>query len=268
MGARPEVTYDSKQQKICLASSRALAFDVAMEPQITNTVPDLPQAFDKLAAGDVTGAVVAVVAATEPGVALDGLGQLCMQAYRELKNIPVMNAIAWEAIKFGLTCAETSGDAESARHYKSRVRTVAYNAGANCWPGWGDPVQITTADIAEGLKFADLNSEFVKELGLGGKEIGGALWLAGALRMANNQTSEALAEFVAAQKTFQDAGLAVHAEMARGYEAICKKALLGFRSEDALTLAAILESLRAIESREAQFFAEQLVTADRIFSSH
>jgi len=103
LGARPEVTYDSKQQKICLASSRALAFDVAMEPQITNTVPDLPQAFDKLAAGDVTGAVVAVVAATEPGVALDGLGQLCMQAYRELKNIPVMNAIAWEAIKFGLT---------------------------------------------------------------------------------------------------------------------------------------------------------------------
>ena len=96
-----------------------------MEPQIKDTVPDLPQAFEKLAAGDVTGAVAAVVAAIDHGAALDGRGQLCMQAYRELKNIPVMNAIAWEAIKYGLTCAEDSEDAESARHYKSRVRTIA-----------------------------------------------------------------------------------------------------------------------------------------------
>lgn len=234
---------------------------------MTDTAPDLPQAFEKLAAGDVTGAVAAVVAAVHDGAALDGLGQLCKQAYRELKNIPAMNAIAWEAIKFGLRCAEASGDAESARHYKARVRAIAYNAGANCWPGWGDPVEITVADIGEGLKFAELNYELVKELGLGGKEIGGALWLAGALRMASGQISEAIAQFVAAQKAFQDGGLIVYEAMARGYAAIAHKALPEVQCGDERSFVATLDSLQAMESKEAQFFAKQLATADRIFSS-
>jgi hypothetical protein len=234
---------------------------------MTHIVPDLPQAFEKLAEGNVAGAIAAVMAAPDTGAALDGLSHLCKQAYRDLKSVSAMTAIAWEAIGFGLKCADDSGDAESARGYKGRVRAIAYNAGANCWPGWGDPVEITAADIAEGLRLAERNQELVKDLGLGGKEIGGSFWLLGALQIAAGQTSLAIVHFMAAQEAFRDAGLHVYEEMARGYAALADKDLAETHPGDTRSLAAVLESLRTMESREAQFFADQLVTADRIFSS-
>jgi hypothetical protein len=234
---------------------------------MTHTAPDLPQAFEKLSGGDVVGAIGAVVAASDAGAALDNLDQLCKHAYRELKNLRAMTAIALEAIRFGLRCADVAGDAESARGYKSRVRAIAYNAGANCWPGWGDPVEITGADVARGFKLAERNAQLVKELELGGKELGGSFWLLGALQMAAARASPAIAHFLAAQKAFHDAGLPIYEEMARGYAALAVKTQPGTHSGDARSLTTILESLRAMESREAQFFAEQLVTADRIFSS-
>ena len=234
---------------------------------MTNTVPGLSQAFEKLSGGDVDGAVAVLLAVPDASAALNGFDQLCKQAYRDLKNVSAMTAIAWEAIGFGLKCANASEDAESVRRHKSRVRAIAYNAGANCWPGWGDPVEITAGDIAEGIKLAERNDELVKVLGLGGKEIGGSFWLLGALQMAAGQTSAAIAHFMAAQKAFHDAGLPVHEGMARGYAALAHQTLPGTDSDGARPLTAILGSLRAMDSREAQFFAEQLVTADRIFSS-
>jgi len=234
---------------------------------MTNTAPHLPQAFEKLTAGDVAGAVEAVLTVTDASVALDGLGQLCKQAYGDLKSISAMNAIAWEAIKFGLICAESSNDPESARRYKTRVRTIAYNAGSNCWPGWGDPIKIEAIDIAEGLRLAERNHELVRELGLGAKEMGGSFWLRGALLLANGQVPAAITQFVAAQEAFHDAGLSAYEFMARGYAALARKALPLPHSIGSQSLADILESLRAMQSKEALFFAEQLVTADRIFSS-
>jgi hypothetical protein len=55
--------------------------------------------------------------------------------------------------------------------------------------------------------------------------------------------------------------------MARGYSALAEKALPESHLRGSESLAAILRSLRAMESSEAKFFADQLVTADRIFSS-
>jgi hypothetical protein len=192
---------------------------------------------------------------------------LCKRAYRDLKNIPGMIAIAGEAIRFGLTCAEASPDSESALRYKIRVRAIAYNTGANCWPGWGDPVEIGASDIAGGLVLAERNYELVQELGLGGKETGGALWLVGALQMAAGQVAAATAQFLRAEEAFHTAQLPVYAAMAQGYAALADKARPESHSRGANSLAAILLSLRAMESREAQFFADQLDTADRIFSS-
>jgi hypothetical protein len=109
------------------------------------------QAFDLLTAGNVFGALVTVTATLDADTALEALAQLCELAYRDRKSVPAMTAIAWEAIRFGLKCAEAAPDSESAGRYKARVRAIAYNTGANCWPGWGDRVEIKSTDIAEGL---------------------------------------------------------------------------------------------------------------------
>ncbi|HEY2665041.1 MAG TPA: hypothetical protein VGI47_11920 [Candidatus Binataceae bacterium] len=199
--------------------------------------------------------------------ALEALDQLCKRAYHDLKSIPIMTAIAWEAVGFGLKCAAASPDSESANRYKERARAIAYNAGANCWPGWGDPVEIKSADIAEGLKLAERSYELVEELGLGDKAIGSAVWLIGALQMACGRLSTASAQFLHAEEAFRAAQLTAQAAMARGYAALADKALPESHFRGTESLAAILRSLRAMESREAKFFADQLVTAERIFSS-
>jgi hypothetical protein len=233
----------------------------------THTASPESKAFDLLAAGNVSAAVAAITATADTQAALEALEQLCRRAYRDLKNVPAMIALAWEAVGFGLECAAASPDPESASGYKGRARAIAYNAGANCWPGWGDAVEIQAADIAEGLKLAERSYELVGELGLGDKAIGASLWLVGALQMAAGRLSTAIAQFLRAEEAFQAAQLPVPAAMARGYVALAEKALPESHVRGAESLAAILRSLRSMESQEAQFFADQLLTADRIFSS-
>jgi hypothetical protein len=238
-----------------------------MKSEETNATPIESQAFDLLAAGNVSEAVAAITAIVDTQAALEALAQLCNRAYRDLKSVPTMTAIAWEAVGLGLKCAAASPDSESASWYKARARAIAYNAGANCWPGWGDAVEIKSADIAEGLKLAERSYELVQELGLADKAIGTALWLVGALQMAAGHLSTATAQFLRAEEAFHAAQLPAHVAMARGYAALANKALPESHLRGTESLAAILQSLRAMESREAQFFADQLVIADKIFSS-
>lgn len=238
-----------------------------MEPEETYTAPAESKAFDSLAAGNVSAAVAAITAIADPQAALEAFSQLCQRAYRDLKSVPTMTALAWEAVGFGLKCAAVSPDHESASRYKRRARAIAYNAGANCWPGWGDAVDIKPADIAEGLKLAERSFELAGELGLGDKAKGTSLWLIGALQMSTGRLSTAIAQFLRAEEAFQAAQLPVPAAMARGYVALAEKALPESHLKGTESLATILRSLRSMESREAQFFADQLLTADRILSS-
>jgi len=232
----------------------------------TNAPPIESKAFALLAAGDVSAAVAAITAVADAQAALETLAQLCQRAYRDLKSVPIMTAIAWEAVEFGLKCAAASPDPDASR-YRRRARAIAYNAGANCWPGWGDSVEIKPADIAEGLKLAERSYQLVGELGLVDKAIGTSLWLVGALQMAAGRFSMAIAQFLRAEEAFQAAQLPVPAAMARGYVALAEKALPDLHLSGTASLTTILLSLRGMESQEAQFFADQLLTADKVFSS-
>ena len=138
--------------------------------------------------------------------------------------------------------------------------------GANWWPDWGDAVEIQPADVAEGLKLAERSFELAGELGLGDKAMGTSLWLVGALQMAAGRAATAIAQFLRAEEAFQAAQLPVPAAMARGYVALAEKALPESHVRGAESLTTILDSLRGMESREAEFFADQLLTADCIFS--
>ncbi len=238
-----------------------------MESEETQTSIAEAKALELLAEGNVPAAVGEITSIADAQAALEALARLCQRAYRDLKNVSAMTAVAWEAVRFGLKCAEGSADPESAARYKARARAVAYNAGANCWPGWGDAVEIAPADIAEGLKLAERSCQLVEELHLGEKAVGTSWWLVGALQLAAGRASMARSQFRLACEAFQTAQLPVQAAMARGYVALADKALPGSHSPGGEQLATIIQSLRGMESREAQFFADQLLTADRIFSS-
>ncbi|HKD09806.1 MAG TPA: hypothetical protein VKB79_28125 [Bryobacteraceae bacterium] len=239
-----------------------------MESEDKNAEPVTSQAFDLVAAGNVSAAVAAITARVDTLAALEAFAQVRGRAYHDLKSVPTMIAIAWEAVDFALKRAAASPDSENARRCKARARAIAYNAGADCWPGWGDPVEIKSADIGEGLKLAERSYELVEELDLGDEARGGAIWLIGALQMAFGHWSTAIEQFSRAEKAFHAAHLPANAAMARGYAALASRALPESHLRSAESLAAVLQSLQAMQSREAQFFADQLVTADRIFSSH
>ena len=85
--------------------------------------------------------------------------------------------------------------------------------------------------------------------------------------MGAKQTSTAITQFTAAQEVFHDAELPLYEAMARGYAALANIASAMPDSGEVRSLAAIVESLRVMESTEAQSFAEQLVTAARVFAS-
>lgn len=237
-----------------------------MESEGTNGAPLESKALDLLATGNVAGAVTTITSNMDAQAAMDALARLCKQVYREIKSVPTMTALAWDAVGFGLECAAASPDPESASRYRSEARAIAYNAGANCWPGWGDPVEIEPADIAEGLKLAERSYELVEELSLGHRATGSAFWLIGALEMAAGRLSTAIVRFLNAEEAFHAAQLPAQESMARGYVALATKLLPESQLNGAESLEAVLSSLRAMESREARFFADQLVTADKIFA--
>jgi hypothetical protein len=85
--------------------------------------------------------------------------------------------------------------------------------------------------------------------------------------MAAGRLSTAIPQFLRAEGAFRAAQLPANAAMARGYAALGEKGLPESHLRGTESLATILRSLRGMESREAQFFANQLLTADRIFSS-
>ena len=232
-----------------------------MEPE-ENTAPYQSKAFDLLAAGNVPAAVATITAIAGTEAAIEALAHLCRRACRDLMSVPAITALAWEAIAFGLQCATAAPDPESAARYKGRC---SYNAAANCWPGWGDAVEIQSADIAQGPQLAERSFELAGELNLGHKAIGTSHWLVGALHMAAGRLSTAIAQFRRAEEAFQAAQLPVQAAMARGYVALAEQALPESQLEGAKSLAAALTSLRNMESREAHFFSDQLLTAGRIF---
>ena len=81
-----------------------------MESEEPHTAPPDSNAFDLLAADNVAAAVAAITAMGDTQAALEAFAQLCQRAYRDLKSVPTMTAVAWEAVGFGLKCAAESPD--------------------------------------------------------------------------------------------------------------------------------------------------------------
>jgi hypothetical protein len=111
---------------------------------------------------------------------------------------------------------------------------------------------------------AGICRDLVHELRLGHMEAGNAHWLVGALKLAAGRPVDALSEFQRAEQAFEQAGHPAYGLMARGYVAPARKAQSRSAAAGARDLVEVLKQLRDEGSKDAVFFADQLVVADQI----
>jgi len=225
---------------------------------------------EMIRSGRVGDAMALIEAHADPGAMGAALGSAVKTIYREHHDVTSMIVAGNIGLAYCVRNAALAADDDAARQLRTIGRTIAFNAAANCWPGWGDAgIVIEDAHILAGLKLAEESRALVQELGLGARAQGTAQWLVGALELAAGRLAAARAAFAQAEQVFlaADAGASqapAHALMARGYMALAQKADPQSRAEGAATLSEILARLRAEGSKDAIFFADQLATADRI----
>jgi hypothetical protein len=221
------------------------------------------EAFDAGGAGAAVGALKSIGDPIQAGRIFDALAR---KLYNSRKDVANMISVAKAGVAFCLDQAEHAESTETAKQLKTAAKRIAFNAGANCWPGWGDDgIHITPDDIQSGLSFAKLSHDLVRELQLGPKQEANAAWLIGALRLAAGEPAAALTEFRTARNASESIGDAAGMLMAGGYCAIARQADNAAASAaGAEELEFVVARLRELGSDEAKFFAQQLVTAARI----
>jgi hypothetical protein len=216
-------------------------------------------------AGKVVEAISIVEAIPNPMDAAVAFMELSKQVYRELQDISSMVALGNAGTQFALLKAASSENSADAARLRTYAKTLAFNTAANCWPGWGDAgIDIKKHHMQAGLKLAMLCRDLVVELNLGHKPCGTAHWLIGALDLAMGQYAEALAELQRSKVEFQAVGDSDCVLMAEGYVALTLKAQPESRVAGDHELARILPLLGNRGSKDAQFFANQLITAERV----
>ena len=218
--------------------------------------------------GKVAEAISIVEAIPNPMEASVAFIELSRQAYRELHDISSMVALGNAGTQFALSKAASSEDSADADQLRKSAKILAFNTAANCWPGWGDiSLDIKEDHLQAGLSLAALCRDLTAELNLGHKQRGTAHWLIGALALAMRQYAEALVELQRAKEEYQAGGDSDCVLMAEGYTALVLKAQPESRLAGDHELARILQLLSNRGSKDAQFFADQLITADRVLIS-
>jgi hypothetical protein len=232
------------------------------DPAQDNLLNRARDAFDAGGVDAVVTALKSINGPTQAGCAFDELSRNLYNAHKDVTN---MIAVAEAGIAFCLDHGKHAESAESARKIKEVARILAFNAGANSWPGWGDEgVDIAPSHIRSGLKLASLSRDLVRELHLGPKQEGVGAWLIGALKLAAGEPVAALAEFQEAARLADSRGDSVGALSATGYCALARKADPATASVGTQELELAVARLRELDSKEANSFAEQLITADKI----
>jgi hypothetical protein len=184
--------------------------------------------------------------------------------YREHKDIRRMLAVAEAGVRFCLDAAQRA-DPDDGLKLKRDAKLIAYNAGANCWPGWGDEgVIIEQDDIERGLKLATQSLQLVEALRLGNKPLGKAHWLIGALRLAQADTEAAVRAFSDATDAFAAEQLCVSQLMTEAYLALARKRLIDNSGDGKASFEDACRRLEQEGSQEALFYLQQLRRADQL----
>jgi hypothetical protein len=187
--------------------------------------------------------------------------------YRQNKDLQHVIDASRRGIKFTLDHAARveSDNPETAAKLKEIAKTIAFNMGANTWPGWGDDgVEISPDQCKAGIEAAMLSLRLVDELHLGPQQTGNAHWLVGAHHIAARHPEAALAALDKAAGAFASAGDRPSEMMARGYCALARKLCPATRAAALAELDHVLQCLGQEGSKAAAFYQRQIAVADQI----
>lgn len=193
--------------------------------------------------------------------------ELANDFYNDRKDVAAMILASRAGIDFCLRRARelAASDEPTATKLRGRAKMISYNLGANLWPGWKDPVVLSTNDRAIGLDAARLNLRLGQELGRPAEPLGHAHWLLGAQLLAANKHSDAAKELVTSAAKFQEANKPTEVQMAVAYEKLAHRLSEPKNSGHDTALQAALKTLTDLNNDDAKFFAEQIRTAEEVF---
>lgn len=205
-----------------------------------------------------------LIADPDPERAALLFGKLSRCYYTQGKDVARALAVARAGIVF---CLGYTGDAEVRVRLRQRAKALAYNSGANAWPGWADEgIRVTPSDLEFGLESARLSLRLTRELSVGHFAESKSHWLIGALFMALGELEDAAAEFERGRDTARLAEQPDFEHMNAGYLALV--GILREQPQAAAEFERIIAGLARPEASEySRFFAQQLRTALTIFSA-
>lgn len=184
------------------------------------------------------------------------------------RQLPAMIATARAGILYCLThsAENATRDTKLAADLKGAAKTIAYNLGANTWPGWNEAgITLTPTDVATGLDAARLNLRLGLELKRPSGPIAAAHWLLGAQLLAAGRHADAVREFQASAAIARASKDTANELLATGYTALAK--MLGKLGPDgAQEFASARERLESEKIQDGKFFSDQLETARKVFA--
>jgi hypothetical protein len=231
---------------------------------MSTTFPEIKRLLDE---SDSFAAAACVESQGAPEEVLELYREVTLWLYNEHKDVGGLIALSRSGIQYGLSetarCAAT--DSELSDRIKGLAKGLAYNLGANTWPGWDDAgIVLTDSDLRVGLDAARLNLRLAIELKRGDEPLANAHWLVGAQELARGQYAAAAESFSRDARHAAATGKPDLELMARGYQALANE--LADPSPAAVQeFESLIEALRETATDDSRFYAEQLTTARRVF---
>lgn len=194
---------------------------------------------------------------------------LILDCYHKAKSIEQVLHFASAGVHFCLAAALTleGNDDAAARELRFAAKRMATNAASFTWPGWDEPgVTISPEQMQQGLLYARFSVRQLHELDPTAEQLAFTYWFLGAQLIAHRQYTDAQEAFAAAHGYNQEQGDDPAGRfMLEGYMGLA--ALLGGQSASGeAALNAAIAVLHALESDDAQYYAEQLLNARGVFS--
>lgn len=259
--AEPRARFAAAQ---ALEHSERYALDTVEKPKesLPMSEADLRVVRSALARGERHEALETVYP-LPPRDAFEIIRSLARENYDELRDIDAYAFLAQQAIDLALV--EADRDEENREQWLSDAKEMAYNLGADLWPGWGTPgITINEEHLQAGSIAAAANLRLARELDRPADKVAMAQWLVGAQALAANRIEAATQAFDQAatiQAESEDNGAA---QMYRAYSLLAKSVA------DETSRAAFDEAVDALAQsgeENAVFYADQLRTAARVFLS-
>jgi len=224
-------------------------------------VDDINELLALTRAVDLFAAIEQISLQPDPEHAAALFGQLAKRLHSIEKSVSEAVAIRRAGIQF---CLCYTADATKRQTLRHQAKVLAFNLGADTWPGWGDEgIVIGVSDLDAGFDAARLNLRLARELEKGPLAESRGYWLVGAHRLARAEDDAALAEFSRARERARDAGNGNSELLNVGYAALIRT--LGGEADAHTEFSSVIERFRNTPGEDPPFFAEQLEKALAIF---